>query len=316
MGIEEKIDAELRAALSNLPDPNLDDLRAARSSLRAAFQRLQSVVDPIISISELTIPGSLGMDPIRMRLYRPKVKDKERPGLLWIHGGGYVLGTPEMDDAICQRFVTGSDCIVVSVDYRLAPEHPFPAGVEDCYAALLWLSDNSEGLGIDTSRLAVAGASAGGGLAAAVALIARDRQGPPLIFQMPLYPMIDDRNITPSSYEITDKRLWNRDANIKGWKMYLDGQEMNEVSPYAAPSRATDLSGLPPTFTCVGVLDVFRDEIIDYVARLCQAGVPTEFHMYPGCFHGFETMAPNAGVSIRAESQYVEALKRAFHDGV
>jgi len=308
--VEKKIHPDLRTMFSVLPVLNFDDLEAMRSSMREMFP---ATYVESVSISNRFIPGPEGAPEIRVRIYEPTVRNEKLPGLLWIHGGGFVVGNPEMNDDLCQCFVTEANCVVVSVDYRLAPENPFPAPLEDCYAALKWFFENADGLGVDPSRLAVAGNSAGGGLTAAVSLLARDRQGPPIAFQMPLYPMIDDRNTTPSSFEITDKRVWNRELNIKAWAMYLGTNHKGEVSPYAAPARATDLSGLPPTYTCVGDLDPFRDETIDYVARLSQAGVPTEFHLYPGCFHGFDVFIPQAEVSKRAVTQYVQALKRALY---
>ncbi|MCH1625816.1 alpha/beta hydrolase [Fredinandcohnia sp. SECRCQ15] len=265
--------------------------------------------DETITISDQLIPGPEGAEEVRVRIYEPIEKKGILPGLLWIHGGGYVMGTPDSDDALCQRFVSEAECIVVSVDYRLAPEHPYPVPLEDCYAALTWFADHAYELGVDVSRIGVAGASAGGGLTAALTLLARDRKGPHIVFQMPLYPMIDHRNITPSSIEITDHRVWNRDYNIKAWELYLGAKQKGEVSPYASPALAADLSGLPPTYTCIGTLDPFRDETINYVARLSQAGVTTEFHLYPGCYHGFELGIPDAEVSQRALKQYVEAMK-------
>lgn len=199
-----------------------------------------------------------------------------------------VLGSPEMMDGVCYSYVNEVNCVIVSVQYRLTPEHPFPAGTEDCYAALQWFYENAEQLGVDATRIGIDGASAGGGLTLAVSLMARDRQGPPLIFQMPLYPMIDHRNTTPSRYEITDKRVWGREHNLKAWNMYLGEEGDKDVSPYAAPAHATDLSGLPPTFTFIRDLDPFRDETIELVAKLSQAGVPTEFTLYPATFMGLK----------------------------
>ncbi|MFE4710220.1 alpha/beta hydrolase [Paenibacillus sp. NPDC056722] len=259
------------------------------------------------------IPGADGDPDLRVRIYEPAVRNEILPGSLWIHGGGYVVGLPEMNDELCVRFVKEAHCVIVSVDYRLPPETPFPGPLEDCYAALTWFSENATSLKVDASRIAVAGNSAGGGLAAGLALLARDRKGPSIIFQMPLYPMIDDRNTTSSSYEITDPRIWNRELTLRGWKAYLGENHRGEVSPYAAPNRAVDLSGLPPTYTCIAQLEPFRDETIDYVTRLCQAGVPTEFHLYPGGFHGFEVVAPSAEISERTFVQYIDALRRALH---
>lgn len=253
-----------------------------------------------------------------MKIYQPINRVQEKvPGLFWIHGGGYVLGHPDVEDGICERFAVDSNCVVVSVNYRLAPEYPYPAAIEDCYAGLKWMADNAEAFNIDKSKIAIAGPSAGGGLTAALALMACDKGKPEVMFQMPLYPMIDDRNETPSSYEINEKSMpkaWNRENNLIAWRMYLGDHVSDEISPYAAPTRANDLSGLPPAYICVGQLDPFRDETINYVTRLAQAGVPVEFHLYPGCFHGFDAICNNAKISIQARNEYINALKKAFHE--
>lgn len=252
-----------------------------------------------------------------VKIYEKKDRGNEYlPAVFWIHGGGYVMGHPDVDDGICEKFVLEANCVVVSIDYRLAPEHPYPAAIEDCYAGLKWMVDNAEKLKIDASRVAIAGPSAGGGLTAALALLARDRGGPEVIFQMPLYPMIDDQNNTFSSHEITEEVLpkaWNRESNEIAWKMYLGELDPNDVPQYAAVARAKDLSGLPPTYTCVGQLDPFRDETITFVTRLAQAGVPVEFHLYPGCFHGFDAYSSNAEISRRARDEYVRAMAKALH---
>lgn len=254
-----------------------------------------------------------------VKIYEPKDRQNVKlPAVFWMHGGGYVLGHPDVDDGICECFVKEVNCVVVSIDYRLAPEHPYPAAIEDCYAGLKWTADNAEELKIDTSRLAIAGASAGGGLTAALALMARDKGEIEIVFQMPLYPMIDDRNVTPSSYEINEENLpkaWNREANEIAWKMYLSNNASDQISYYAAPSRVKDLTGLPPAYTCVGQLDPFRDETLEYVARLAQAGVPVEFHLYPGCFHGFDSIFNNVEISRRARSEYINALSQALNMG-
>jgi acetyl esterase/lipase len=187
----------------------------------------------------------------------------------------------------------------VSVEYRLAPEHPHPAPVEDCYAGLKWMVEHAVEIGVDPSRIALAGPSAGGGLAAATALVARDRGGPPLACQILIYPMLDDRNITPSSREFAGIPGWSREANISGWTALLgDKTGTEDVSPYAAPARASDLSNLPPTLIQVGELEVFRDECVDYALRLMQAGVSTELHVYPGAYHGWEIFVPTASARL------------------
>ncbi|WP_026564741.1 alpha/beta hydrolase [Bacillus sp. UNC41MFS5] len=312
--MKNRIDPELRETLELFPPLDLDNLKEFRQFMAEAALAIEIPVDEHVDIYDRMIPGPESNLKVRVRIYEPKEKHERLPGLLWIHGGGYVLGTPEDNDVLCQQFVIDANCVVVSVDYRLAPENPYPAGLEDCYAALKWVSENADELGIDSSRIGAAGASAGGGLTAALALLARDRKGPELCFQMPLYPMIDDHNNTPSSLEITGNMIWNHDLNEKGWSMYLNGENRTEnVSEYAAPARATDLTGLPYTYTCVGQLDPFRDETLTYVTKLSQAGVDVEFHLYPGCYHGFEGLTPNAAISQRAVAEYVSAVKHVLH---
>ncbi|WP_285398505.1 alpha/beta hydrolase [Lysinibacillus sp. fls2-241-R2A-57] len=313
--MENRINPELRETLSLFPPLDLDNVEATREGMAATAQ--PAAIADNISVENKVIQGPDDNDSLRLRIYKQKEKKGDLPALLWIHGGGYVIGAPEGDDLLCQRFVNEANCIVVSVDYRLAPEHPYPAPLEDCYAALKWIADHAIDLGIDSARIGIAGASAGGGLTAALALLARDRNYPKLSFQMPLYPMIDDRNNTPSSLEITGHMIWNHDLNQKGWEMYLNGENGSDnVSQYAAAARAEDLSGLPFTYTCVGQLDPFRDETLQYVTRLCQAGVDVEFHLYPGCYHAFESIVPTAAISQRAATEYVEAAKYVLNRNV
>ncbi|MDN4618413.1 alpha/beta hydrolase [Paenibacillus sp. PsM32] len=313
--MDSRVHPDLKTLFSTFPETILDEngLEETRKQMHQMAQNYIQPSDDLVAKSFHSIPGLQGAPAIPIVIYEPVSKHKMMSGVLWIHGGGYIIGGAEINDALCRRFVLETDSLVVSVDYRLAPEHPYPAPLEDCYSALKWFSENATTLGVDSNRIAVAGQSAGGGLTAALSLLARDRKGPKIAFQMPLYPMIDDRNITPSSYEITDARVWNRESNIFGWQMYLGKDGNNDISQYAAPARATDLSGLPPTYTCVGELDLFRDETIDYVTRLLRAGVPTEFHIYPGSYHGFEAFMSQAPIGQRAESQYVEALKYALN---
>lgn len=309
MNITNRVSIELRQGIEGLPPLQLPhDLPAARVLQPKPYANSARVR------TEERIAVVSGGRKLRIRLYKPMSETSLlKPALLWIHGGGYVLGNPEGEDAICESFVEETGCIVASPDYRLAPEHPFPAAIDDCYEALVWLAANAQELGLDQARIAIGGASAGGGLAASLALLARDRRGPEICFQMPLYPMIDDRSETPSSREINDPRVWNTDNNIAAWKMYLGERAVDEeISPYAAPSRAADLTGLPPAYTCVGQLDPFRDETIQYVARLAQAGVDVEFNLYPGGYHAFEHVVPEAEISKRAKAGYVQALSRAF----
>ena len=206
-------------------------------------------------------------------------------------------------------------CAALSVEYRLAPEAPAPAAAEDGYAAFRWAHENAARLGLDPDRIGLAGQSGGGGIAAAVALIARDRGAPSPAFQALLYPMIDDRNETPSSREVTDVGVWDRATNLLAWRAVLgDRAGTDGVSAYAAPARAGDLGGLPPAFIAVGELDVFRDEDLDYARRLVAAGVPTELHLYAGAYHAFDLFAPDARLSKSLTESWFGFLARRFQE--
>ena len=304
----ERVHPNLRGLLDAFPPLNFDYLDAVREGMT------NSPKEPIaddINVEDQFIEGPDG-NSLRVRIYKLKGQTETVPALLWIHGGGYVMGVPEGDDGLCQRFVKEADCVVVSVDYRLAPEHPYPAPLEDCYSALKWVADNSEALNIDVNRIGIAGASAGGGLTAALALLTKDRQGPNLIFQMPLYPMINDLNDSFSNKEITGNYVWNYSLNERGWSMYLgDLKDSDNIPYYAAPARATveDLQGLPYTYTCVGQLDPFRDETLQYVTKLAQAGVDVDFHLYAGAYHGFESLNPHADIANKTIKEYIDAAK-------
>ena len=309
--MESRVLPELLPMLSMMPreDFRHEDLVRLRAGMGAVFAR--PAIPDGITVTARMIPGPDHAPEVRVRLYEPVDRaERPRPGILYIHGGGYILGTPEMTDGSCIQMALELGAVVVSVEYRLAPEHPYPAPLEDCFAALVWFSENAAVFGVEESRIAVVGGSAGGGLTAALSLLARDRKGPAIAFQAPLYPMIDDRNITPSSREFTDARVWSRDKNLAAWEMYLGPLYGGAVPGYAAPARATDLAGLPPTYTVVGALDLFRDETIDYVARLMQAGVPAELHIFPGCFHGFDMFPCEVG--RRATEELLGVLKRAL----
>jgi acetyl esterase/lipase len=225
---------------------------------------------------------------ISVRLFRPVGVSEPAPALLWIHGGGYVIGTAQQDDVLCQRFSARLGISVASVDYRLAPEHPYPAPLEDCYAALTWLT----GLpAVDSGRVAIGGASAGGGLAAALALLARDRGEIRPIFQLLAYPMLDDRS--PGTAANPNYRLWSLSSNQFGWTAYL-----GDADPQVAvPARRDDLSGLAPAWIGVGTHDLFHDEDLAYAKRLKSAGVPCQVEIVPGAFHGFDAIVPKAQVS-------------------
>lgn len=252
-------------------------------------------------------------DALRVRVYRPAGATSTLPGFLFIHGGGMIMGSIDATDLDCEAYVEQVGCVVVSVDYRLAPEHPYPAPVEDCYAALRWMAEQAGELGIDPQRIAVGGQSAGGGLAAGTCLLARDRGGPAVAFQVLIYPMLDDRNDTSSAREFSGILSWSHEHNTSGWNAYLGGAAGgDEVAIYAAPARAGDLAGLPPAIVQVGELEVFRDEDIAYAARLLQAGVATELHVYPGAFHAWDAFAPEAAVTVQMVGDRIAAMRRAL----
>lgn len=316
MTFEDRVDPELRAGLDLFPPDMLDlnDIPGTRERFARLLAGLPAPVVSGVSSEDRLAPGPHGAPDVPVRIYRPEGLAGVQPALLWIHGGGFVLGSLEGDDAAARQLARAAECVVVSVEYRLAPEHPFPAPVEDCYAALKWLSGEARQLGVDPAHVAIGGASAGGGLTAGLALLVRDRGEVEVCFQLPIYPMIDDRNRTPSSHAITDPRVWNRQSNHLGWRAYLGGEPGGDgVSPYAAASRAADLAGLPPAYIPVGDLDLFLDENIEYAQRLMRAGVPTELHVYRGAYHGFFLLAPEAEVSRRCTGGYETALRQALH---
>jgi len=258
---------------------------------------------------ERTIPGPRDAPDVPIRIYIPKDRSETGPGFVNFHGGGFVLGALESDPRCLDMSVEGG-AVSVDVDYRLAPENPFPAGVEDCYSALQWVVENAEELKIDPTRIAIGGESAGGNLTAAVALMARDRGGPDVAFQMLLYPVIDDRCETPSMKSRPDPYIWTYQNSLDMWNHYL-GEDRSNVSPYAAPARAEDVSALPPAYVMTCEHDPLRDEAILYAMRLMAAGVPVELHNYPGTVHGFDYLTPSA-ISTRAVNEVIEAFKRAM----
>ncbi|MDR8414696.1 alpha/beta hydrolase [Nonomuraea sp. 3-1Str] len=322
MTLHPNLDPELRAALERAPLTLLEAATLTPEAVarqRAEIDALLALVPPPgpgVTVEDRRVPGPEGAPDVRLRLYLPAGEPAGpagRPCLYWTHGGGMVLGRPEMDDGLLAGYAERLGCVVVSADYRLAPEHPHPAPVEDCYAGLVWTAANAAALGADPARLAVAGMSAGGGLAAAIALLARDRGGPALAFQLLACPMLDDRGVTASSRRLADALLWNGAANAFGWRALLgDRAGGGDVSPYAAPARATDLSGLPPAFVDVTELEIFRDEALDYARRLAEAGVSTEFHLYPGAFHGFDVLLPDTELGRAVAAARLAALGRAF----
>jgi len=248
---------------------------------------------------------------IRLRIYRPVMQGNDFPALLWMHGGGMMVGLPEQDDVQMKQIAFETKAVVFSVDYRLAPEHVFPVPVEDCYDALQWVYAEDNSLGIDPKRVAVGGASAGGGLAASLAIMAVRKGGPAIVHLSLTYPMLDSRNETKSSHEILDLGIWDRPYNLFGWLSYLGNQNAGALPDYAVPALA-DLSGLPPVFIAVGSLDLFRDEDLEFGLRAMAAGVSTELHFYHGAVHGFDWHIPLSAMTNSLLTKRILALKLAF----
>nr|WP_285557348.1 alpha/beta hydrolase [Streptomyces hygroscopicus] len=309
-------DPELAACLESLgeaaaPGFRLEDLAAARRGTCAGSPDL--TLGGAFAVAEHAVPGPPGAPGVPLLVCRPVDTAAPLPVLYHVHGGGMMAGTDRAGVDVPLDWARELGAVVVSVDYRLAPEHPHPAPVEDVYAGLLWAAGRAAGIGGDPARIVVTGASAGGGLAAAAALLARDRQGPPLLGQLLMSPMLDDRNDTVSSHQMTGTGLWDRTANETAWTALLGaGRGGPDVSAYAAPARAAELSGLPPAYLDVGSAETFRDETVAYASRLWQAGGAAELHVWPGAFHGFDTLAPEAALSRAARSARLGWLRRLW----
>jgi acetyl esterase len=305
-------DPELAPFVELLPQSDFSNIEASRANLAALIAPLNAAVDTTgVSVEDRDIPGPAGAPSVPVRVYAPiEGTAAKRPALLDIHGGGFCSGSIDMEHALAVRIARDVGAVVVVVDYRLAPEHPFPAGIEDCYATLEWMHGEADALGIDTERVAVGGQSAGGGLSAGVALMARDRGGPPICFQFLGIPELDHRLDTPSMRAFVDTPLWNRPNAVISWRNYL-GENPGEVSPYASPAIAADLSGLPPAYVTAMEFDPLRDEDVVYALRMLQAGVSVELHTFPGTFHGSAVMT-SAAVSRRGATELMVALRRGL----
>jgi len=312
-------DPECEAALSQLtvrlPSTVTDDMiPAIREGAAALFPSVESSIgDRPVDIEHRTIPGAGGAPGIDISIMYPRGKSSGAPGVYFIHGGGMFLGDRFLGAEQLAGWVDALGVVVVTVEYRLAPENPDPAPVEDCYSGLVWTAANATEIGIDATRLVIAGESAGGGLAAGTALLARDRGGPALAGQMLIAPMLDDRNNTFSSEQFDGVGLWDRRINLFGWKALLGERLGTEsVSHYASPARADDLSGLPPAFIDVSSTETFRDESVAYATKMWAAGIQAELHVWPGGFHGFDNVAPTARISIEARAARTAWLRRIF----
>ncbi len=304
-------DPEVKAALDAAPSlgtvstSTLAKIRANRLAMNA-----QIVLSDGVERTDVIVPGPADNPELRLRVHRPVGATGLLPAVYWVHGGGYVLGSPEQDDQRFDRWCERFGIMGVAVQYRLAPETPYPGPLEDAYAGLRWIKTNGESIGIDTTKVGIGGASAGGGLAAGLALCVRDRGEFDIAYQLLIYPMIDDTRTTTTAnwHEVP---VWNPESNHFGWSSYLGSLfDTDDVPSWAAATRATDLAGLPPTYIMVGTLDGFCDEDIDYAARLNRAGVPVELHVYPGAPHGFEGFAPNTAVARQARKDINDWLGR------
>ncbi|MBO8196777.1 alpha/beta hydrolase [Streptomyces smyrnaeus] len=266
-------------------------------------------VDDQVKVRDLYMPGPGGQ--LRLRVYRPDTAEI-LPMILYVHGGAYTYGSPEAEEGRSLRYARDVRAVVVSVDYRLAPEHPFPAGADDAYAALTWIAAHAAELGGDPARIAVAGGSAGGNIAASTVLRARDQAGPRVLFQSLTYPGVDAGLTTASAREFTDTPVLNRGALELAVRYYANDNQTALADPYASPIRAADLSGLPPAYVAVAEIDPLRDEGRDYAARLSAAGVTTELVQVPGAVHGFDLLFPQARISERSLTDQVRALREAL----
>ena len=301
--------APMVAAMADVTPPPVGDVESRRPVLEAIMAET-AAAQPMPTDVTATDFHATAVDggDVLLRWY---VKDSATlgPAVLYLHGGGMISGSVAIYEGPVSRYVSNSGVSMLAVDYRLAPKHPYPVPVEDCYAGLRWLAEHAGELGVDPTRIAVMGDSAGGGLAAAVALLARDRGGPALAAQILIYPMLDDRNTTPDP-EIAPFAVWSYDDNITGWGALLgDAIGGPDVPAYAAPARATDPSDLPACYIEVGQLDIFRDEDLTYAQRLSRAGVNVEFHLRPGVPHEFETYAHTSDVARRSGADRLRSLR-------
>lgn len=317
--IDTCIAPELRRAAAMQPNVDYVNPVKVRSVLARAIRLARLAGSPAhdedLTIIDRTVPARPGSPDIPVRVYRARGAERG-PALVFFHGGAFAVGDLDTEDHRCRMIAARGAHTVVSVNYRLAPEHPFPAGFEDCYDSLRWVARNADELNIDPGRVAVGGTSAGGALAAAVAQAARDDAGPPIAFQLLLYPVIDDRLRTASMVAFETTPGWNRPNSVHMWQHYLGRDaDRDSVSQYAAPGRAGTLVGLPPAYVVTAEFDPLRDEGIDYARALMDAGVPTELHNHPATFHCFDAAAPFAQVSTRALAEQCQVLQTIAENG-
>jgi acetyl esterase/lipase len=308
---ELSVGLDVNMPLQRLGADTLPQYRQMLLDMVAAIPKPTSEAMRNVQRDDRRIPGPVDGPDVRVLVYTPGDRGVEPlPAILHIHGGGFVSGSADMSDPNSRSYAVDMNCVVVSVDYRLAPETPFPGPVEDCYAALLWLHGAAEEMGIDPERIAVAGESAGAGLVAALCLLARDRGKVRPFFQYLAEPMLDHRSVD-SDHPHVGHFGWTRDHNRFGWSSMLGEISGQGASPYCSPATAEDLSGLPPTFIHIGALDLFLEESLEYARRLTRAGVSVELHVWPGAFHAFQST--DAHVSRESRRVARTALQRALH---
>ena len=339
MPIRSRVDPELVGVLDALVSSLGADFTAQhdasvrRARIKAFLEQgaAPAIACPEVARRHVAAPGSDGAPPVAMIVYTPPDLVRPTAAILHYHGGGFTVGSAQEDDALAAMLARDVGCVVVSADYRLAPETVHPGPVEDCYAALQWVAETALELGVDPARIAVTGASAGGALAANVALMARDRGGPAIAYQMLICPMLDDRMTAASCTDLDGAGVWNASANRNAWEALLIGSESGlriaaeaqiaryaaaaAASHYAVAARVEDLAGLPPTFIDASELDILLDENIDYARRLIAAGVPVELHVHPQTYHAFERFVPEALISRHAIAMRVQAFRRALRLG-
>lgn len=301
-------------AAPELRHPRLYFPRSLRNDMSLRIgRRLPTQAGPIadgVDARDEHVPGDAGQPDVRVIIYERGGRARPSGALVWIHGGGFVMGTAESGNPLCSRFAAELGIVVISIDYRLAPEHPFPAGLDDCYTALSWLGEHADRLGIDSAKIAVGGDSAGGGLAACLTQLALDRNGPPICFQLLQYPMLDDRTALRTGH---DAIAWTNTSNRYSWTAYLAHPiTATETRLYASAARRADLTGLPAAWIGIGDIDLFHDESIEYADRLRAAGVPCELHVVPGMYHGAEHVAPNAPSMQDLFQRMTAALRSAL----
>ncbi len=309
------VDPELAPLIDLLPAFTLrrENLPAIREGLLESLAQSVNEEDGV-DVIQLAIPGQENAPDVQLTIYRPGGSDDALPAVLHFHGGGHIMGAPAISAARNRVLAQEAGCAIVSVHYRLSPENPFPAALDDAYAALRWLYEDARRVQIDPSRIAVAGESAGAGLAAALTQLARDKGEVRIVFQLLIYPMLDNRSgrtIDRGSH--SGEFLWTPESNRFAWDALLgEGHAVDDERPYAVPGRCEHLAGLPAAFIGVGALDLFAEEDIDYAQRLVHAGVPTELHVYPGAFHGFDA-APGTWAAHHLAREATAALRRALH---